>query len=1623
MPTFKLPKFGISTPSATVEVADMEKDVEIDGGDMTFPEEVLTVDIEPSSIHTEGPSIHVKTTETDHERKGKKFKMPGLGFSRPDINPSLSQKDVDVTLPDAEVKLPDVELKEPSADAEIKAPEIKVKTNTTGGSPSKFNMPTFKLPKFGISTPSATVEVADMEKDVKIDGGNITLPEEVLTVDIEPSSIHTEAPDVDVNLETPKADVKSPEAKVEVRLPKVEGLSGAISTEEPPDAEFDANFKKSKFSLPRFSFSKTSVKEAEISTELPHVDISLPEGEMRIKHPDLKPLEGDGELDVQGGKFKLPKFDISLPEVKGPEIDLSLSKKDVDVPLPEAKAEVQIPDAEVKQLSAEVEIKAPEIEAKTCNVEGSPSKFKMPTITVPKFEAATQKVNLEVTALDKSIKIEGENLEIPKNGAEMHVTGPSIDTEGLSVDVKAEPEDAISVPDTTTVEVEAKSKRPNWTFRKFSFSRASAKAPDVDVSLENLKADVKSPEAKVEVCLPEVEVQVSTGTVSIEEPPDAEFDANFKKSKFSLPRFSFSKTNVKEAEISTELPHIDISLPEGEVKVKQPGVEMKAPEHEAEHDGQPSKFKLTDFGIGTPSATVEVPDMDKGIKIDGGDINIPEEVLTVDSVDVNVTLPEAKTTIEQPEVELKESLVEIKGPGIDVGTSNTDGSQSKFKMPTFKFPKFGVATPKVSMEIPDVDKDTDNEGAKLEIEGATVDVTTPSIDTEDLSVDVGAKGLELEGSGSKFKRPNFGISMPEVKGPEIEVSVSEKDADVSLPEAKAEAKLPSVNVKETEGAISGPDAPTVEVEATVKRPNWAFRKFSFSRASATAPDVDVNLETPKADVKSPEAKVEVRLPKVEGLSGALSIEEPPDAELCKFEAATQKVNLEVTSVDESIKIDGKNLEIPKDRAEMHVTGPSIDTEGLSVDVKAEPEDAISVPETTTVEVEAKTKRPNWTFRKFSFSRASAKAPDVDVNLETPKADVKSPEAKVEVRLPKVEGLSGALSIEEPPDAELCKFEAATQKVNLEVTSVDESIKIDGKNLEIPKDRDAISVPETTTVEVEAKTKRPNWTFRKFSFSRASAKAPDVDVNLETPKADVKSPEAKVEVCIPEVEGLTGAVSIEEPPDAEFDANIKKSKFSLPRFSFSKTSVKEAEISTELPHVDISLPEGEVKVKQPGVEMKAPEHEDKHDGQPSKFKLPYFGFGTPSATVEVPDMDKGIKIDGGDINIPEGVLTVDSVDVNVTLPEAKATVELPEVELKESLVEIKGPGIDSKFKMPTFKFPKFGAATPKVSMEIPDVDKDTDNEGAKLENEGATVDVTAPSIDTEGLSVDVKAEPEDAISVPETTTVEVEAKSKRPNWTIRKFSFSRASAKAPDVDVNLETPKADVKSSEAKVEVRLPEVEVQGSTGAVSVKEPSDAELKVNLKKSIFSLPRFSFSKSSLKGAEVSAELLSVDVSLPEEEVKVKLPGVERKAPEHEAEHDGQPSKFKLPNFSIALPKAKEHEEDLNASKKDADLTLLDVKEEVKLPEIEVISSDTEKIDASPNLFAYYSRALKEATSYLMILNFLMHHNDTTFFCIYFLIDHHQCNSSSKQDCCKMLLTSQNMFTMISVDTYIHQLLF
>ncbi|KAJ3613759.1 hypothetical protein NHX12_020005 [Muraenolepis orangiensis] len=245
-----------------------------------------------------------------------------------------------------------------------------------------------------------------------------------------------------------------------------------------------------------------------------------------------------------------------------------------------------------------------------------------------------------------------------------------------------------------------------------------------------------------------------------------------------------------------------------------------------------------------PNLGISMPKVEKG----------PDYDLSVSKTDADINSPEAKA-----DVQLQSAKVDVKEPEIDQKVKDVKHSPSKFKMPSFKFPKFGAASTNISVEMPEVDKEMTFDG-ELNIPEATVDITAPNVEIERPSIDLERIGVDGTGKGSTFKMPNLGISIPKVKGPDGDVPLSKPDVDITLPEAKAEMILPEVKVPSAkvevngrememeidmgEGKASAPSTTLKEEDAKMKKPWFSLPIFSSSKQSVKETDIQSpKLET------------------------------------------------------------------------------------------------------------------------------------------------------------------------------------------------------------------------------------------------------------------------------------------------------------------------------------------------------------------------------------------------------------------------------------------------------------------------------------------------------------------------------------------------------------------------------------------------------------------------------------------------------------------------------------------------------------------------------------------------------------------------------------------------------------
>ncbi|XP_051942870.1 neuroblast differentiation-associated protein AHNAK-like isoform X16 [Hippocampus zosterae] len=1366
-PTLKLPKFGMALPQVDLE---MDKDVKVDQvnvkspelkADAKIPELATAIDVKVKS-----PKSEVQVSSLEESPSQFKFptlKLPKFGMALPQVDLEM---DKDVKVDQVNVKSPGlkVEAKIPELatdiDVKVKGPKSEAQASSLEESPSQFKFPTLKLPKFGIALPQVDLE---MDKDVKVDQVNIKspglkveakIPELATAIDVKVKSPKSEAqassleespsqfkfptlklpkfgmalPQVDLEMgkhvKVDVAGLKSPEVKVEAEIPE-------------PATDIDVTVKKSRFSFPKFSLTKQSSKESEVDIGLPDIDVSIPEGKMQITSPkvEFQPPEVDVNIDGPESKFKMPKFGISMPKMKGPDIDFNLSKKEGDIKLPEP--EVELPDVDVQLPSVQVDI-----EARPGSVEGSPSKFKLPTIKLPKLGVALPQVSVGVPDMDTDIKVDGTGLKSPEVKVEAEIPEPATDIDvkvkkskfsfpkfSLTKQSSKESEVDIGLPDVDVSipegkmqitspkvefqppEVDVNIDGPESKFKmpKFGISMPKMKGPDIDFSLSKKEGDIKLPEPEVE--LPDVDVQLPSVQVDIEARPGSvegspskfklptiklpklgvalpqvsvgvpdmdtdikvdgaglkspevkveaeipepatDIDVTVKKSRFSFPKFSLTKQSSKESEVDIGLPDVDGSIPEGKMQITSPKVEFQPPEVDVNIDGQESKFKMPKFGISMPK--MKGPDIDFSLSRKEGEIKLPETEVELPDVDVKLTSVQ----------------VDIEAPKIEARPGSVEGSPSKFKLPTIKLPKLGVALPQVSVEVPDMDRDIKVDGTGLKSPEVKVEADIPEPATD----------IDVKVKKSRFSFPKFSLTKQSSK--ESEVDIGLPDVDVSIPEGKMQMTSPKVEFQPP------------EVDLNIDGPERKFKmpKFGISVPKMKGPDIDFSLsnkegdiklpqtevELPEVDVNLPSVQVDIEAPKIEARPGSVegspSKFKLPTIKLPKLGVALPQVNVEVPVMDADIKVDGAGLKSPEVKVEAEIPDPA-------------------------TELDVKVKKSSFSFPKFSFTKQSSKEseveiglPDVDVSIpegkmqiispkvefQQPKLDVnahgdlKLPDSKItlpsaedEIEVTKIEGpksrVEGSPTKFKLPPFNLPTFGGSPSRVGVEVPYVDKDTESDAIKPEISEE-EANQVLSTTSIDIEGQSVEVTTQGDELQGSGIKVKpVPDVDAEIKLP--DVEGKQLEGTVSVPQAPKVEGDVRLSKGTGNVDVSPVSPSKFKLPSFKMPRLA-----FSRNKPEGQSVSPDTEYKDSRP--EMKA---ELSGDGKSPQATSASFG------------------------------VVLENLDVEFELPKSEkgeGHPETPKEEMERKDKQTKQEATKSPERTGWFRFPTFGLSSPSEPAKTP-----------------------------------------------------------------------------------------------------------------------------------------------------------------------------------------------------------------------------------------------------------------------------------------------------------------------------------
>ncbi|XP_056104152.1 neuroblast differentiation-associated protein AHNAK-like [Rhinichthys klamathensis goyatoka] len=1536
LPTIKLPKFGVSFPKTTDVGADIQMPEVITDEttkDVKLPEAKLSVESTALSdkkglkmtLSASKPEVDLSLPEGKTEIKGicipkvddfqkKEIKSSkDISFSKPEVDPSLNDHDIeefpavefskpDIKAADIDVSLPQVDLSIPEVSSDLKEMEMNFtvskddaehKDLTTAGTPVKFKFPSINLPKFGGKSSKVVKDMPFV--DIDIEESDVSLPETQISMELKDGAPSGDVKDYFVTTEgqcvsvDKEVTVTLPEYGIS--LPKVEACKPADSIDKEEsiidtkklNAESDQAEKgprsPTKSTLPTIQFGVLFPKPTDAVFDNQMHEVTTDEPTMEIKVPEAK-LTGE-----------LP----SLTEMKTPQIISSVSKPEVDVSTPEVEKGF---DAQKKE-----------------------------KILSPNHAFSKPEVNVSLVGhgLDQEATIEDSKVQAEK--LEMGVKVPS-----GTVDVV--------IPEGKEKE---KLKKRKISFPKFGFSKSDTKIPDANTSLQKEGVSVPDTEIKeteVTIPAPEVEVQLKNKSASPSGSP-----SKFKLPTISLPKYDISISKTAEESIAkaggdaqseikatSTVASQDKDIEPSKSIFETLPVDAEIKIQDTDHEGQGSRFMMPKFEFSFPK--LKGPEFKKGapeatlkhdIESAEGKADIPEASLKMEVMMKKPKEPSSEHAFSKQEIKDPESHVERGDlPSMAVGEvdvnlesdlrddSTTGGSPFKFKLPSFKLPKFGSSSSKVKSEI------TDLRGEEITLEAE--DIFT-SVEVSDVKIDFNVPSQEL-------KKPSISVDQPKLDtGDQYTLSLTEAitskaEVDISLPETKprelsAGAEVPQAKTESKKDQEVDLKDPGIKM----KRTGFSFPKFGFSKPDIKTPETDVKLaqvvtSEPEGDVKIKEQSMNITVLNFEAQQkdtttfGATTTFKLPSINIPKTGGQAMKEEKSMPDVGIAVKepeMSGPYTQIKIPSAD--IKGPHLATEGQSVSVDLKVENA----ELGGLGGELKMPKLGIDLPKVKgFDLSASKTEEI---AEVQEIDLKKTEIKTEGKIhPPEHDFKGLdVQIKTLPEFGVSKAEIKAPEVDVSIQKTDIPISEGSMGLEEAKTDIEVSMePDqkgSTFFGSPTKFRLPSFSFPKFGV-KSQKGALDINVTdseLEETniKSDISKPDVKLKVQPPKNESeVEKSADMPEVDSKGLQVKAKRPSFSFPKFGFSKPNTATPEVDVSVEKVEVSIPEGNVPVKEQITEVTFPGREAEQKdltivSSPTKYKLtevnlPKFGVKTSKGTVSLPSADKDIK----------------GIEITGHEPDIKVSGKIPKIEREADIHA-------------TIRETDVHLAEGKVILPQPDVDvQDISIEG----------EADIPEVDLKGLDV----------------------KLKKSSFSLPKFGFSKPDIKGHDVDYASQ-PKANMSMQEGNIPSKDQDAEITFTDEMKKQEDPTHTKFNlpsINLPKFGIKYPK---STSDIPAAEIDfkkpeisfSETIEVQTTDTETNIDIKVPTVNVDIKVKEMDIDGTGSKFKLPKFGIGMPNVKEIEMEGKEINKETGL-LCEEKVNVQQPDVAIqnvtIEGETDKVE-------------------------------------------------------------------------------
>uniref|UniRef100_A0A3B3RVF8 Uncharacterized protein n=1 Tax=Paramormyrops kingsleyae TaxID=1676925 RepID=A0A3B3RVF8_9TELE len=710
--------------------------------------------------------------------------------------------------------------------------------------------------------------------------------------------------------------------------------------------------------------TEVSCKDDDVSTA---PDGGIKESLLHIQPPLLtKDINKDisGQIEKQAPvKFKLPKMDKPDFSMHEPILKTDKEKTVTQLEIKDIKAELRDPTTEqihiiesshMNILPKREDIEIPGMEAvvpsrniqmpgvrmtmdmqNIHDIKGQYSERDSASFKLPSADLSDIDLQQHITKTD----INAEKVKLTKAAS---VSRPAEITE-KPLDVKRTvpiqaPITDVRVPEfkidsNYMIKEESKQSHPIFKLPRTEFPDADTHTPIAMTKIESSKITVESSGSKEEGYVQKAKVdagEVTTIQTSVKQSfRSGETDATILKTKTEI------------GEISSTKRHSAIKLP----KVKHPDLDI---------------HQITKTDISTEKSGLQL-----------------ESLPTVLKHDINVSLPNAagsKMNLEAPKADTDVCGVlpeiEIKGTSLEA-TAVIPVSLTSVDV-LLKKPDIDREVPKVSADVPSVD-------VKLPEAELTVSGQAPSVDVKGPRVEV--EGRDVDGQGSNFKMPRFGISLSKVKatGPDI---------DVTLPKAKLDAQLPTAELlaPSVEGEVEITEKDVKGLDVKIKKPKISFPNIDFQETEVKAPEAEVTIA--KGEISLPQASIEAKGSKLDRKFTDVDVKEDvaigdlpskskvPTMKLPKFGATKGKVE----GVDVSADINVPEAKVPSGEVAIEVKAP--DTEGMGLEVD-KTKGKFKLPKVTMPDM-------NVSLPKVSGPEINLKGPkmETDVSVSKPETDIK-----------------------------------------------------------------------------------------------------------------------------------------------------------------------------------------------------------------------------------------------------------------------------------------------------------------------------------------------------------------------------------------------------------------------------------------------------------------------------------------------------------------------------------------------------------------------------------------------------------------------------------------------------------